>query len=166
MTDNYRVHQEARAAIWRLVKDTGGEMVTRPVIRSDPQGAVTNEPEPLAGITAARHLEWAMRDEIRRHVKAAREDGRTWAEIGAALGCRTGPDRLPVSESAFRVVAADLGSGPSFAWTCPACLKTVIDYGPEAGHPEDAERGHAGGCARFAETVAEWDKQREEGEDG
>jgi len=150
-----------RTAVFTLVREAGAPVTKRPLIRTKPDGLTVPEPDPLAAITAARHLEWAARDALRGHVRNAREDGRTWDQVGTALGYKPGPDVPPVSESAFRVVATDLGGGYSFGWTCPDCLKAVIDYGPELP-PHDAEHGHAEGCERFAATVRAWNEQWED----
>lgn len=154
-----------RNAILTLVRDSGGKVTRRPLIPSEPDGLAVSMPEPLAALAAARHLEWAARHALRTHASNAREEGRTWAEIGTALGCKPGEDYPPVGESAFRQVCSDLGGGPSFAWTCSACLKVVIDYGPGAGHPADQERGHAEGCTRLAEAVRAHDAQWEDDSD-
>jgi len=148
-----------RDAVIALVRGEGGAMVTRELPGGVP-GITITEPESLAAVRAAQRLAWAARDWVRRYVRNAREDGRGWAEIGEALGGTPDPDRgITVAAAAFYEVASDIGGGPSFGWTCPSCRKTVIDYGPETGHPADAERGHAEGCGRFAATVAAWEEQ-------
>jgi len=133
----------------------------------DPRSAVH---DPLAAITAATALGHAATAAIRDHARTAREDGRTWAQIGEAMGFRPDPragiDAPYIAWKAFGAVASDLGSGQnSFAWTCPSCLRLIADYGPEAGSPADAEHGHAEGCARLAETVRAYDASWEDGGD-
>jgi hypothetical protein len=157
-----------RGAVFTLVRESGGQIAQRPVITGEP-GWTANEAEPLAGITAAKHLEWAAAKAVRDHARRAREDGLTWGRIAGALGCKGDPGYgVSPAEEAFRQLASDLGSGPSFGFTCGTCLKTVIDHGPECGHPEDCERGHAEGCTRLAEAVrayrAQWDDDEETGE--
>ena len=134
----------------------GAAVVRRPVIRGDPASGTKAEPEPLAGIRAATALGHAVSRVKADCARYAREDGVTWEQIGEALGFKPGPDLPPVGESAFRVLASDLGRGPSFAWTCMACGQTVIDYGPEAGHLSEQETGHAEGCERFAADLEAW----------
>src|SRR5207237_1310227 len=124
-----------RNAVRSLAIEAGAQMVGRPELRGEPGGRKRPEPEPLAAIAAASALAAAARGAIRDHVRYAREDGLPWAQIAPALGCDD-------AAAAFGRVASDLGSGPSFAWTCPSCEATVIDRGPEYG-PEDAEAGHA-----------------------
>jgi hypothetical protein len=161
MTDHAR--DLIRTAVFTLVREAGAPVTSRPLIASEPDGIQVPEPESLAAITAARHLEWAARDAVRRHVKSAREDGRGWHAIGEALGFADDPQpgMTSIAEHAFAVVASDLGMGCSFGWTCPDCLNTVIDYGPELP-PHDAEHGHAEGCERFAATVRAWNEQWED----
>ena len=139
----------------------GAAVVRRPVIRGDSASGTRAEPEPLAGIRAATALRHAASAAAADCARYAREDGKTWEQIGEALGFKPGPDLPPVIESAFRVLASHLGSGPSFAWTCPACGQTVIDHGPEAG-PHDSEQGHGDGCERFVATIEAWDAQWED----
>ncbi len=118
---------------------------------------MTVKTDPLEGIAAARRQEQAAAAAIRAHARAARAAGLSWAQIAGALGCKRDRGTSPAGE-AFARLASDLGSGsPSFGFTCGECGQTVIDYGPELA-PHDAEQGHAGGCARFAATVAEWDR--------
>jgi hypothetical protein len=113
----------------------------------DPHSAVHDPLEALGALTQLRAaLAQAERDAARR----AREDGKSWREIGEALG-RPDPD------AAFLRVAERAGRYPVAPWACGDCGHMVIDRGPDAGHPEDQERGHAEGCERFAATVAAWD---------
>jgi hypothetical protein len=156
-----------RSAIW----DLGAGVARRPVIHGDPNSGTIAEPEPLAGIRAATALRYAAGRAIADCARYAREDGKTWTEIGEAMGYKPNLDtpdpldccgtRSSVGESAFRAVASDLGRGPSFAWTCPVCSQTVIDKGP-GDHPEDAETGHGDGCKRLAATVQAWNAQWED----
>jgi hypothetical protein len=150
---DFHVRHEARNVIYRIVQEAGGKMI----MRSDAFGT-TREPEPLAGIAAATALGHAVTRSVAGFARRAREDGKTWAEIGAALGAEADPETgTTTGAAAFLVLASDLGSGsPSFGWSCPACGRTVLDYGPEMGHPEDQEQGHGGGCTRLAETVRAW----------
>jgi alkylhydroperoxidase family enzyme len=157
--------QIIRSAIRGLCRNAGVEFTARPIIRSEPGGPTAPEPEPLAAITAAVSLRHEAQRAVSDHVRTAREDGLTWEQIGAALGYRPDPHTDPVSESAFRAVASDLGHGPAFTWTCPACLGVVIDYGPWAGGPADQERGHADGCGRLAETIRAYDTRWGDGDD-
>ncbi len=155
-----------RSAIITLVRAEGGEMVTRDLAAAGPETFTVTEPESLAAVRAAQRLAFAAEHAIRRYAHDAREDGHGWDEIGTALGCRPDPDRgITAAGAAFRLVAPDLGSGPCFGWTCPACRKTVLDHGPEMGHPVDQERGHGEGCARLAEAVRAYDAQWEDGSD-
>lgn len=157
------MHDDARreitAAARRLVTTAGGRLVRRPVLRDDPVFGTREEPEPLAGMTAAVALKHAAVQAISDFAKAAREDGISWEELGVALGCEADPATgTTVGEAGFRAVAA--GRGPwdhkVFYWRCWACGQHITDYGPEAGHPTDTEEGHAGGCKRLAAEVAAW----------
>jgi hypothetical protein len=62
-----------------------------------------------------------------------------------------------VADAAYHYATGTTAFGrSSFAWVCPACRDTVIDRGPQAGHPADREDGHADGCPRLATAIAAW----------
>lgn len=152
----YAVRHETGNAVRRLVRAAGGQFTERPLIRSEPDGRQVEEPEPLAGITGAVAVEREARRLCLESVRYAREDGLAWAQIGEALGF--GPQYGGDSAAAYRYAVPGHAAADYFVWTCPACRKLIRDYGPETG-PHEAEQGHADGCARFAATVAEWDRQ-------
>lgn len=137
----------------------GARMVTRPAFRDRPEFGTREEPEPLAALAAARRLQSAAAAEIAASARAAREDGRTWEEIGAAAGFRPSAERT-AAEAGFGMIAGpgQPGRAPAFYWHCPACDRTVSDYGPETGNPAEAEAGHAGDCPRLAAQAAARDE--------
>src|ERR1019366_10085848 len=99
----------------------GAAVVRRPVIRGDSASGTRAEPEPLAGIRAATALRHAASAAAADCARYAREDGKTWGQIGEAMGCEPDPPAgVSAAETAFWAVASDLGRGPPFAWTCPA----------------------------------------------
>jgi hypothetical protein len=160
-----RARREVGAAVQRIVRDTGGQFVTRPLFSDEPDGPAARDAEPLAGMGAARAAELAARGLARGYVRAARQDGHTWAEIGAALGLAADGDDGAgdtVAEAAFSYAAGPPDNhwnrtyGPSVTWHCPACGGLVSDRGPVSG-PRDDERGHVGGCQRLAAAVAAWE---------
>ncbi len=144
-----------RRDIFTLVPDR----IDRPVIPDRPDAGTVPKPDPLPGIAAAA----ALRDEataaIRDCARYAREDGRSWAQIGEAMGC-------PDPDAAFLHVAERTGRYPSLAWRCPSCGELVTDYGPALSAAADPEQGHAEGCERFAEAVRAWDAQWKDDENG
>lgn len=163
MTDDaYQVRHETGNAVRRLVRATGGQFTERPLIRSDPDGRKAEEPEPLAGITAAVAVEREARRLCLESVRYAREDGLTWAQIGEAMGF--GPQYGGDAVAAYRYAVPGHAAADWTTWTCPSCCQLVRDYGPELG-PREAEQGHAGGCGRFAAAVAAWEARWDE-EDG
>ena len=156
-----RARQEVLAAVQRIVRDTGGQLITRPLISGEPDGPTTRDAEPLAGLSTTRAVELAARGLARRYLRAAREDGHSWTVIGAALGVPSGGDvggGEPIAEAAFRYAAgpADSHWNPSVTWRCPACGGLVSDRGPVSG-PRDDEPGHNAGCPRLAAAVAAWE---------
>ena len=154
MSDS-EARQIIRSAIGTLCREAGAQFTARPVIRSEPDGPTSPEPEPLAAIGVAVELRHAAARAVSDHTRNAREDGCTWSQIGEAMGLadRPGPGMASVAERAFLSVASDLGRGQAFAWTCPSCLGVVTDCGPEIDPPDAAEHGHADGCARMAEAM-------------
>ena len=149
-------YYEARRAIVRDARAQGKELITRkawPGACSDIMYA-----EPLEGIRIALTRASAARRTVDDYVKIAREEGRTWAQVGQALGLAgTTADRgVPLAEAAFEYVVPVREDSlrfdtPSFGWHCRSCGGFVSDRGPYESHPEDNEHGHAEGCARMAE---------------
>lgn len=158
MTD-HAAREIIRSSIRGMCREAGVTFTARPVIRSEPHGPATPEPEPLAAIEAAADLGRAATRAVSDHTRTAREDGRSWKEIGVAMGFADRPSlrASPVADRAFLAVASNLGNGMGFGWTCPSCLGVITDRGPEAGWPADAEHGHADGCKRLAETMRAYD---------
>jgi hypothetical protein len=159
---------EAFAAVRRLVTSSGGRMVRRPMFRDrhDPERTV-EEPEPLAGIRAAAALEHEARQVLAGCARYAREDGLSWEQIGEALLAAPAPGEPSRAVAAFDRLAwsYDQWQAPTFTWTCPSCLRQVLDHGPEAGgHPSETEEGHADGCARLAAAIDAWNAQWEDDE--
>jgi hypothetical protein len=72
---------------------------------------------------------------VRDYVKAARQAGMSWHQIGAALNltANTGNGGT-IADAAFDFAAGDPGSyytrtyGRSFPWICPACRGVVSDH--------------------------------------
>jgi hypothetical protein len=152
--------QRTRQAVLGIVRDTGGPMTTRPVV---PGAASTvRDAEAMAGLRAAADVEHQGRQLARHYIRHAREEGASWAAIGAALGLADDDDHDPIAAAAFDYAADPDSSyartyGQSFTWHCPVCNGLISDHGPEAGSPADQERGHASGCARLASDVAAYE---------
>jgi hypothetical protein len=126
----------------------------------------TYDVEPGPGMAAARALEVATRRLTRGYIKAAREGGMSWHEIGGNLNLKGGgavDDAGDIlAKAAFRYAAGDPGTesgrrhGHSFIWRCPACAGLISDRGP-ISDPMDDEPGHAEGCTRLAAEMAAWE---------
>jgi hypothetical protein len=155
--------QVARRAVTGLARDRGADFITRPVV---PGSEVTvREVEPLAGARAARDIELGSRRAAREYIRAAREAGFGWDQIGQALGLTPGGDAdqegLTVAEAAYTYAAGRPDTEApwrprSFVWRCQSCEQAISDRGLVAG-PADDEPGHAAGCQRLAAAVANWD---------
>ncbi len=153
--------ETARREAQRLARDTGADVISRPVL---PGGPDIPDVEPLAGATAARDLELAAHRTARDYIARARQAGHDWTQIGTALGLTPGRDE-PGATSAD--AAWGYAAGPpetdapwrprTFAWTCQACGRAVADQGPDAGPPADAEPGHTADCPSLAAKTAAWD---------
>jgi hypothetical protein len=160
--EGFRLREAVRNAIIRIVRDRGGEVAERTIYGGTAATDMTvPEPgPPLVAIRAARLAEHAARAAVERHVKYARQDGRTWKDIGEAMGFTSHPGEPPIAESAFRVVAPGTSDyNLIVGWVCPSCRQVVRDYGPYEANPAEAERGHGDGCARLAAAVAEYKRQ-------
>jgi hypothetical protein len=138
---------EARNCIRRSVAEMTGNL-------GDPLSPYS---DPLKALGALIQLRVAVAGAEREAARKAREQGWSWGDIAGALG-------LDSPEAAFRRFAYDLGEGLVFGWNCP-CGSLISDGGPEMPL-DDAERGHAEGCERFAETLAAWDARWKDDEDG
>ncbi len=70
-----------RRAVLDMVRDSGGEITDRPVFR----GAITTMPdaEPMAALRVVRHVKYAAQSAACHYIRQARENGRTWHEMGA-----------------------------------------------------------------------------------
>lgn len=158
----------ARTAMLDLARTIGAKAITRPAFR----GSHTTVPdvEPLAGLTVSRRLEIAAREHAADYVRAAREAGYSWQDIGNALGLVPGADAQQagntVAEAAYTYAAGHLDTetahryGRDVIWRCGSCDEVISDCGLCNG-PADDECGHADKCPRLAATVAAWDAEWE-----
>lgn len=130
------------------------------MFRDEPAlGLGVADAEPLSGLAAATKLKFAVRRLPVEYARLAREEGHSWHDIGVALGLKDMADTgMDVADVAYEHLVGTHSSWrrPAFAWACPACRSTVIDHGPQAGHPADCENGHADGCPRLAAAVTAW----------
>jgi len=154
----------ARREALLLARDAGAQTITRPLY---PGAATTiTDVESLAGARAARDLEYGARGAARDYIRQAREAGKSWAQIGEALGLTPNGDAdqagMTVAEAAYTYAAGSpdtdtaIRYGRSFIWRCTSCDQVIGDRGLIAGPAED-EHGHAEACPRLAAAVAEWD---------
>ncbi|MBC3189972.1 hypothetical protein H7X46_02705 [Pseudonocardia sp. C8] len=124
---------------------------------------------PLAGVTAALVARNAAARQLAEFAESARAAGRSWDEIGAALGLDSAGDGGGRSraELAFewlvegREPQPEPDRWPSFrapttSWRCATCGQRVTDRGPYESHPDDNEDGHAEACARHRADVRAW----------
>jgi hypothetical protein len=163
-----KARQAARNATFTLARDAGAQIITRPMFRDS--DLTTTDVEPLPGMRAARDLELGARHAAHGYIRQAREAGRTWHDIGLALGLVPGGDAQQagetIAEAAYTYAAGHPGTetarryGRSFDWTCRSCDKTISDHGLISG-PADDEHGHAKNCLRLAAAIARWDAQWE-----
>ena len=146
--------------------DRGAEFTTRPEFPGS--GTAVPDVEPLTGARTARDIELGARRAARDYLRAAREAGHSWDQIGHALGLAPNADAdqagLTVAEAAYSYAAGspytDTAAryGRSFPWRCLACDHTISDRGLIAG-PADDELGHAEDCGRLAAAAAEWNAE-------
>jgi len=155
-----------RRAMLDLAREVGAQTISRPAFRGS--HATVPDVEPLTGLAASRRLELAAREHAADYVRAAREAGCSWRDIGTALGLAPGGDSQQVgetvAEAAFTYAAGHPDAetarryGRSVTWTCGPCDERIIDHGLCNG-PADDECGHAQNCPRLAATIAAWDAE-------
>jgi sugar phosphate isomerase/epimerase len=154
----------ARQATFELARAAGAQPIVRPAYR----GANTTVPDvdPLAGLSASRRLELAARVQAADYIRAAREAGHTWHDIGTALGLFPGADVQQagdtVAEAAFTYAAGhpdtSFAYDRSVIWRCASCDQAISDHGLDNG-PADSERGHTVNCPRLAAAIEAWDAE-------
>ena len=153
------VRRWAWRAVLGIVLESGGRIAARPIFRDKPDLDLTvADADSMSGLEAATKLASAVRRLILDYARQAREDGHSWQEVGVALGIKPVDDSgVSVADAAYDYAAGTPGFGrASFAWVCSVCRGTVIDRGPQAGHPADTEEGHADDCRRLAAGIAAW----------
>jgi hypothetical protein len=163
-----KARQAARNAAFTLARDAGAQTITRPMFRDS--DLTTTDLEPITGMRAARDLELGARHAALGYIRQAREAGRTWHDIGLALGLVPGGDAQQagdtIAEAAYTYAAGHPGTqtarqhGRSYTWTCRSCDQAISDRGLISG-PADDEHGHARNCPRLAAAIARWDAQWE-----
>lgn len=159
----------ARRTALNLARDLGATTSNRPIYPGSP--VTRTDVEPLAGLRAARHVEIASHRVAKEYIRAAREAGYTWGQLGHELeqelqyGSATAHVNENVADTVYNYA---VGTDPetaryysqSFTWTCSSCTNTIRDHGMSNG-PADDEQGHAEHCPRLAATIdawnAEWD---------
>jgi hypothetical protein len=161
--ERWRASAAARRAVIGLARDRGTEFTARPEF---PGSSMTvPDLDPLTGARTARDIELGARRAARDYIRAAREAGHGWDQIGRALGVAPGADAdqagLTVAEAAYTYASGSphtdtaIRYGRSFPWLCQSCDQAISDRGLING-PADDELGHAEHCSRLAAAVAEW----------
>ncbi|MBC3191689.1 hypothetical protein H7X46_11515 [Pseudonocardia sp. C8] len=158
--------REARSRIRQLTEHVaetifGGAVVEVPIpgftVFADRRLA-----DPMTGLRAAELLRRVLAAEVDEYARACRGVGRTWDEVGEALGVPAGQDRPVVTFEWIvdgRPPGPDedilLAAPPSASWwRCTSCHQPVRDSGPYDADPDDSEDGHAEDCARHRSDIA------------
>src|SRR5262249_56920869 len=71
-------------AVIGLARDRGADLITRPAFHGS--DITVRDLEPLTGARAARDIELAAWHTARDYIRAARQAGHGWDQIGRALG--------------------------------------------------------------------------------
>lgn len=152
----YTAQSGVRSLLLRVIAaEHGPESVAEYPIGAGLRSTAPAPVDSRHGIAAARLIRSTADALLRKQATAARGQGLSWAEVGAALGV-TVNEGDSLGEVAFEEVAGK----PSMrfdrrvvSWTCASCGRAVADYGPYNNNPADDQEGHEEDCARFA---AEW----------
>lgn len=152
--------REVRRAVGTMLGEAAGRTVT--LLRTTSStlpGMNTVSPEPIAAIEAAHAIEQASHALIKDLIRLAREAGRSWYEIGAALDLHGAAvvEKVSITEVAYDYALSFQNDRltRTFTWTCPACRQLITDQSPFRDFP-DQEEGHAEDCARWTAELAEW----------
>jgi hypothetical protein len=156
--------QWSTRAMLGIVRESGGQVVDRSAFPDRPDLLLkitgTNA---MAGLQAAVALKHAAQKLSLEYIRYAREDGHSWQDIGIALGFSDGPEAgISAAAAAYDYVAGTTPVWRSFVWVCLQCRATIIDHGPDVGHPADSEQGHTDDCSRLAAAVAAWTTARDD----
>lgn len=155
--------REAQSAIARLVTDDDPDAFE---IRpwgpgANPALSMLRHPLALPGLAAARRLAIAAETAERQAIEHARGQGKTWTDIGRALGkgfidaakrADMGLSLAAWRYAAFRVMPDEEIPWRPFSgedgarWQCWTCTGYVTETHPDNGR--DRESGHKPGCAR------------------
>lgn len=163
--------QDAVGQVRELVRRVAVEVFGARVIETPIPGfqVITDRQldDPLTGVRAAQLLRTVAEAQMGEYARAARAGGRSWDEIGEALGLPAYEFRSRAEEAFAWLVEGrepdpEPNALPSFRtpttwWRCGACDQQVTDHGPYGGsHPDDNETGHAPDCARRRAAIAAW----------
>jgi hypothetical protein len=126
--------------------------------------AVVTEPYPkpanlIEGMQVLRVVADRVQMTLIDWARKARAEGTPWRDLVDPLGIDTSEAWIDGPVEAFRLVAGppSMPHDPIIAhWICVSCGEFITDNGPAAGHPIEAEKGHAGDCARHARDIATW----------
>lgn len=160
-----------RARLQKLIRRCAKEGLWTKEILEQPAGSdigVWALDRPLLGLRAAHLIREAAIEQVTLHALQARGAGWSWDEIGAAMGLPTGGGD-PREDTAYEWIVEgrdpDRSSRgkvgfPQTRWRCGCCEREIEDAGPFGSSPVCHEYGHADDCARWDETVREWDAAR------
>ena len=159
-----RARRLARRTVLEVAVEDGAQIISRPAFAG--AESEVRDVEPMAGFRAAHELEVGARYVARRYLRAAREAGFTWHDIGMAMdvGKRRESERAggSAAELAYQyAVERDGQPGPYYdvavPWACKSCDKLIIDRGP-FNTPAVSQPGHTRDCERIAAAEADWDR--------
>jgi hypothetical protein len=161
-------------AVWalrRAIRETARDVYAAEIVQVPIAGMPSIKRDaldnPLAGIGAALLTRDVANAELRTYAEEARGAGRSWDEVGEALGIEPAADGEPRDEQAYRLVIegrplrtsheTTWWQRPTARWTCSSCRQHVTDHGPFESHPDDVEQGHNDACGRRAAALADFD---------
>ena len=119
------------------------------------RGMLAGQDDALARVEVERRLELEARRGFGQAVVEARAEGHSWEQIVhhvPGLGPAYGAEAAEKLFALVSVPGSRFGED-HLTWLCDDCDGLVLDRGPDAGHPVDAEPGHREGCGRLAVEV-------------
>ena len=169
MTPQQRAAWELQTAIERVARDAHGAQIVQVPIEGFERATKRTLDDPVAGVRAALLARNVAVAHMLAYAEQARGVGYSWVDIAEALGIEATEDDAPRDEQAYllliegRPLPGDEPSWfdrPTARWTCTSCGHRITDHGPFESHPDDAEQGHAGSCARRDATLAAYRSER------
>ena len=119
---------------------------------------LAGQDDALARVGLERQLELEARRGFGQAVVEARAEGHSWDQIVQHVPGLRPAYGAEAAEKLFELVSVPSSrfGEDHVSWRCGDCDGLVLDRGPDAGQPVDAEPGHREDCGRLAAEVSRY----------